>query len=42
MAGPAISFATRLLGAPNAQIWMANVLIGLEPNVRAYTDSSVR
>jgi hypothetical protein len=35
LAGPAISFAARLLGAPNAQIWMADVPIGLEPDVRA-------
>jgi len=35
LAGPAISFAARLPGAPNAQIWMADVPIGLKPNVRA-------
>jgi len=35
MAGPAISFATGLAGAQNAQIWMASVLIGIEPDVRA-------
>ncbi len=33
--GPAISFAAGLLGGPNAQIWMADVLIGLEPNAPA-------
>jgi hypothetical protein len=35
MAGPAISFATGLVGAQNAQIWMASVLIGIEPDARA-------
>ncbi len=35
MAGPASSFATRLAGAQNAQIRMASVLIGIEPDIRA-------
>jgi hypothetical protein len=35
MARPAISLATGLTGAQNAQIWMADGLIGFEPDVRS-------